>query len=58
MSIVETTLIFAGIPAALVSGRYLTWYGPSLEQAPAALSAQLEQGALIVPERQSDEENQ
>ena len=34
---------FAGIPAALVSGRYLTWYGPSLEQAPAVLTAQLDQ---------------
>jgi ABC-type Fe3+-hydroxamate transport system substrate-binding protein len=33
---------FPGIPAALVSGRYLTWYGPSLEQAPAALTAQLD----------------
>jgi ABC-type Fe3+-hydroxamate transport system substrate-binding protein len=33
---------FAPVPAALVSGRYLTWYGPSLVQAPAALSAQLD----------------
>jgi ABC-type Fe3+-hydroxamate transport system substrate-binding protein len=32
---------FPGIPAALVSGRYLTWYGPSLAQAPAVLAAQL-----------------
>jgi ABC-type Fe3+-hydroxamate transport system substrate-binding protein len=34
---------FAGIPAALVSGRSLTWYGPSLEQAPVVLRAQLGQ---------------
>lgn len=33
---------FEGIPAALVSGRYLTWYGPSLEQAPAELADQLD----------------
>jgi ABC-type Fe3+-hydroxamate transport system substrate-binding protein len=32
---------FPGIPAALVSGRLLTWYGPSLAEAPAVLSAQL-----------------
>ena len=43
---------FAGIPTALVSGRYLTWYGPSLEQAPAVLSAQLDQRALM--EKQAD----
>ncbi|MFG2499002.1 helical backbone metal receptor [Streptomyces sp. NPDC048441] len=29
------------IPAALVSGRHLTWYGPSLAEAPAVLSAAL-----------------
>ncbi|GAA2166212.1 helical backbone metal receptor [Actinomadura napierensis] len=28
---------FPGLDVALVSGRYLTWYGPSLVQAPAAL---------------------
>lgn len=28
-------------PAALVSGRHLTWYGPSLAEAPAVLSAAL-----------------
>ncbi|MER8097457.1 helical backbone metal receptor [Streptomyces goshikiensis] len=28
---------FPGLPAALVSGRHLTWYGPSLAQAPAVL---------------------
>jgi ABC-type Fe3+-hydroxamate transport system substrate-binding protein len=32
---------FDGIPAALVSGRHLTWYGPSLAEAPALLAAQL-----------------
>ncbi|RAG87192.1 cobalamin-binding protein [Streptacidiphilus pinicola] len=33
---------FPGIPAALVSGRHLTWYGPSLREAPALLSRQLD----------------
>ncbi|HYY11851.1 MAG TPA: helical backbone metal receptor [Kineosporiaceae bacterium] len=32
---------FPGVPAALVSGRHLTWYGPSLEEAPALLLDQL-----------------
>ncbi|MEU1802702.1 helical backbone metal receptor [Streptomyces sp. NPDC019937] len=32
---------FPGLPAALVSGRHLTWYGPSLAEAPAALGAAL-----------------
>ncbi|MER6361883.1 helical backbone metal receptor [Kitasatospora sp. NPDC001527] len=32
---------FPGIPAALVSGRHLTWYGPSLTEAPAVLAEQL-----------------
>ncbi len=32
---------FPGARIALVSGRHLTWYGPSLTQAPAVLSAQL-----------------
>ena len=32
---------FPGVPCALVSGRHLTWYGPSLTEAPAALLAQL-----------------
>ncbi|MDG9706010.1 helical backbone metal receptor [Streptomyces sp. DH37] len=36
---------FPGLPAALVSGRHLTWYGPSLAEAPAVLSAALS-GAL------------
>ncbi|MFP3990188.1 helical backbone metal receptor [Streptomyces sp. E11-3] len=32
---------FPGLPAALVDGRLLTWYGPSLVEAPARLSAAL-----------------
>ena len=32
---------FPGVPAALVSGRHLTWYGPSLVEAPAVLLGQL-----------------
>ncbi|MDN3293631.1 helical backbone metal receptor [Streptomyces ficellus] len=32
---------FDGLPAALVDGRHLTWYGPSLAEAPSALRAAL-----------------
>jgi ABC-type Fe3+-hydroxamate transport system substrate-binding protein len=32
---------FAGVAAALVSGRHLTWYGPSLVEAPTILKTQL-----------------
>lgn len=32
---------FPGMPCALVSGRHLTWYGPSLVEAPGVLRAQL-----------------
>jgi ABC-type Fe3+-hydroxamate transport system substrate-binding protein len=32
---------FPGLPAALVDGRHLTWYGPSLEQAPQVLGRAL-----------------
>lgn len=32
---------FPGLPAALLSGRHLTWYGPSLAEAPRVLAAQL-----------------
>ncbi len=32
---------FPGVRSALVSGRHLTWYGPSLVEAPGLLSAQL-----------------
>ncbi|WP_433225654.1 helical backbone metal receptor [Actinomadura formosensis] len=33
---------FPGLDVALVSGRHLTWYGPSLVEAPAALSRRLD----------------
>jgi ABC-type Fe3+-hydroxamate transport system substrate-binding protein len=36
---------FPGLPAALVSGRHLTWYGPSLAEAPAVLGAALDGAA-------------
>lgn len=36
---------FPGVPAALVSGRHLTWYGPSLVEAPAVLRRQLDAAA-------------
>ncbi|GAA0489162.1 helical backbone metal receptor [Streptomyces stramineus] len=32
---------FPGLPCALLSGRHLTWYGPSLTEAPAVLAAAL-----------------
>ncbi len=32
---------FAPVPYSLVSGRHLTWYGPSLVEAPAILNGQL-----------------
>src|SRR3954464_12682925 len=32
---------FPGVPAALVSGRHLTWYGPSLVEAPTVLRGRL-----------------
>lgn len=32
---------FPALPAALVSGRHLTWYGPSLVEAPAVLAEAL-----------------
>lgn len=32
---------FAGMPCALVSGRFLTWYGPAMVEAPHALLASL-----------------
>ncbi|MDG4757909.1 helical backbone metal receptor [Micromonospora sp. WMMD710] len=32
---------FPDVPCALVSGRHLTWYGPSLAEAPALLADQL-----------------
>jgi ABC-type Fe3+-hydroxamate transport system substrate-binding protein len=38
---------FPGVPCAPVSGRHLTWYGPSLVEAGAVLSAQL---AALAPD--------
>jgi hypothetical protein len=32
---------FGGLPCALLSGRHLTWYGPSLAEAPRVLDAAL-----------------
>ena len=32
---------FPGLPAALLSGRHLTWYGPSLREAPEVIGAAL-----------------
>jgi hypothetical protein len=32
---------FPDTPAALVSGRHLTWYGPSLSEAPEVIGAAL-----------------
>lgn len=36
---------FPGLPSALVSGRHLTWYGPSLGRAPQVLGAALRAAA-------------
>ena len=36
-----------GVPVALVSGRHLTWYGPSLAEARSVLTAQLAQAAVV-----------
>ena len=33
---------FPGVPAACVSGRHLTWYGPSLAEARELLTRQLD----------------
>jgi len=38
---------FPGTPCALVSGRHLTWYGPSLVQARELLAAQLATDSVI-----------
>ena len=40
---------FPGVPAALVSGRHLTWYGPSLAEAPRVLAAQLAAASPFSP---------
>jgi ABC-type hemin transport system substrate-binding protein len=42
---------FPGIPAALVSGRHLTWYGPSLAEAPHILTGQLSAASPFLPSR-------
>lgn len=42
---------FPDIPSALVSGRHLTWYGPSLAEAPAVLAAALAPPAPAAPGR-------
>ncbi|WP_405890929.1 helical backbone metal receptor [Streptomyces sp. NBC_00133] len=39
---------FPALPAALVSGRHLTWYGPSLAEAPGVLSAALRQADAVL----------
>jgi hypothetical protein len=38
-------------PAAFVSGRHLTWYGPSLVEAREVLTAQLAAGLGVTPPR-------
>jgi len=35
---------FAGTATALVSGRFLTWYGPAMVEAPQALLTSLRAG--------------
>ncbi|HEY6501693.1 MAG TPA: helical backbone metal receptor [Streptosporangiaceae bacterium] len=40
---------FPGLAAALVSGRHLTWYGPSLAEAPAVLAVQLSAASPFSP---------
>ncbi|MBT2389322.1 ABC transporter substrate-binding protein [Streptomyces sp. ISL-1] len=41
---------FPGLPSALVSGRHLTWYGPSLAEAPSVLGGAL-RGAMRAADR-------
>jgi ABC-type Fe3+-hydroxamate transport system substrate-binding protein len=41
-SAVDGPEAFLGVPAALVSGRHLTWYGPSLAEARDVLAGQLD----------------
>jgi ABC-type Fe3+-hydroxamate transport system substrate-binding protein len=41
---------FPGVPAALVSGRHLTWYGPSLVEAPTLLKAQTTAPSSVIEE--------
>jgi ABC-type Fe3+-hydroxamate transport system substrate-binding protein len=44
---------FPGVPVALVSGRLLTWYGPSLGEAARTLPADLELAREITPRPQA-----
>ncbi len=46
---------FPGLPAACVSGRHLTWYGPSLVAARDLLARQL--AAAVPPEDRAAEEH-
>jgi hypothetical protein len=41
--------VFPGDRTALVSGRHLTWYGPSLTEAPAVLGRQLRAARVRCP---------
>jgi ABC-type Fe3+-hydroxamate transport system substrate-binding protein len=47
---------FPAVPAALVSGRHLTWYGPSLAEAPARLLAELTAHPSREPGSAADQE--
>ncbi|GGK97110.1 ABC transporter substrate-binding protein [Sphaerisporangium melleum] len=40
---------FPGVPAALISGRHLTWYGPSLAEARTVLAAALAEAVVSTP---------
>jgi len=40
---------FPGVPCALVSGRFLTWYGPAMVGAPQALLTSLRAGFRAAP---------
>jgi ABC-type Fe3+-hydroxamate transport system substrate-binding protein len=40
---------FPGVPCALVSGRFLTWYGPAMVGAPQALGTSLRAGFRAAP---------
>ncbi|MGW0394299.1 helical backbone metal receptor [Streptomyces sp. NPDC003042] len=45
---------FPELPAALVSGRHLTWYGPSLAEAPAVLARALRAAGQVSGARPGD----
>lgn len=46
---------FPGKRIALVSGRHLTWYGPSLLEAPDILRSQLGAASVLNPDRGADQ---